>query len=335
MSVAVMAGMASGLTAQSLSLPLSDANHPRNVVVATVAVGTDPNELAVSPDSAFVYVPNSGSNNVSVINTGTNQVTATVPVGNVPTCVAITPDNKVAYVSNFADGTVSLIAVASNRVIETLTVGTGPEGLAVNPKGNQVYVTNFVAGTVSVIETATNQVSATINVGGKPALVNFTSTGSQAYVVNEAGTAFILKIDTSTRSVIDPFVGSGVVYYPEGLAIAPDNETLYVTDLYNFLAAINAVNGALIKPTLVLPIQQQVKTILLGAPAITPDGKYLYVANAGESTVVTVATATGDLTGAPIPVGKEPLSLAAAPAGKYLYVANFKSGSVTVIDIGS
>ena len=51
--------------------------------------------------------------------------------------------------------------------------------------------------------------------------------------------------------------------------------------------------------------------------------------------VVAFATATGDLTGSPIPVGKDPLNLAVTPNGKHLYVANYKSASVTVIDIGS
>ena len=37
--------------------------------------------VAVTPDGAFVYVTNSGSDTVSVIDTATNTVTAAVQVG--------------------------------------------------------------------------------------------------------------------------------------------------------------------------------------------------------------------------------------------------------------
>ena len=47
---------------------------------------------AVAAEAApFAYVTNSGSNNVSVIDTATNTVVATVPVGENPWGVAVTP----------------------------------------------------------------------------------------------------------------------------------------------------------------------------------------------------------------------------------------------------
>jgi YVTN family beta-propeller protein len=50
--------------------------------------------LMASPAEAapFLFVANSGSNNVSVINTATNTVVATIPVGTNPNRLAVTPD---------------------------------------------------------------------------------------------------------------------------------------------------------------------------------------------------------------------------------------------------
>src|SRR5436189_20063 len=85
------------------------ADQSTNTVTATIAVGTTPEELAVTPNGTEVYVANEGSNNVSVIDTSTNAVTATVDVGTTPVDVAITPDGADVYVSNSASNTVSVI----------------------------------------------------------------------------------------------------------------------------------------------------------------------------------------------------------------------------------
>ena len=47
-------------------------------------VGFQPIGVAVTPDGTKVYVVNSGSNSVSIINAATNKVTATVNVGESP-----------------------------------------------------------------------------------------------------------------------------------------------------------------------------------------------------------------------------------------------------------
>ena len=56
--------------------------------------------MAVTPDGAFVYVANQGSDTVSVIATATNTETATVQVGHGPAGVAVTPNGAFVYVTN-------------------------------------------------------------------------------------------------------------------------------------------------------------------------------------------------------------------------------------------
>ncbi len=62
-------------------------------VVATVAVGTEPVGVAVSPNGAHAVVANAGagSTTVSVIDTTTNTVTADIAVEDRPFAVALTP----------------------------------------------------------------------------------------------------------------------------------------------------------------------------------------------------------------------------------------------------
>jgi YVTN family beta-propeller protein len=95
-------------------------------VTTTISVGSYAWGVDVSPDGKFAYVPNSGSNNVSVIDTSTNTVTATISVGNYPYGVDVSPDGKFVYVTNSADGTVSVIDTSTNTVTATVSVGLGP-----------------------------------------------------------------------------------------------------------------------------------------------------------------------------------------------------------------
>jgi YVTN family beta-propeller protein len=53
-----------------------------------------------------------------------------------------------------------------------------------------------------------------------------------------------------------------------------------------------------------------------GSPALvsfSSTGAQAYVVNAGENTVVMINSATDNLAGSPIPMGKQPLNLAASP----------------------
>jgi len=141
-----------------------------NKVVATVAVGTQPFGLAITPDGKHAYVANFNSFTVSVIDTPSNTVVATIPVGPCPAGVAVNPDGKHAYVATECsdNDNVSVIDTASNTVGTTVTVGIHPRGVAVTPDGKHAYVANFLSANVSVIATATNTVVATVLVGGNP-----------------------------------------------------------------------------------------------------------------------------------------------------------------------
>ncbi len=66
-------------------------NRATNAVVATVHVGSNPVNIALTPNGADAYVANSGWSTVSMINTATNAVVATIQVGFFPVNVAITP----------------------------------------------------------------------------------------------------------------------------------------------------------------------------------------------------------------------------------------------------
>ena len=93
-------------------------------VTATVTVesasGSNPWDVAVSPNGEYAYVANYGSDSVSVISTASNTLTATITVGSGPSGVAVTPDGAYVYVTN-ADGSVSVISAALKNSVATKT----------------------------------------------------------------------------------------------------------------------------------------------------------------------------------------------------------------------
>jgi YVTN family beta-propeller protein len=169
----------------------------------------------------FAYIPNFGSNNVSVIDTATNTVIGSpVPVGSFPIGVAVNPAGTRVYVANEIGGTVSVIDTATNTVVATIPVGSFPIGVAVNPAGTRVYVTTYVGGTVSVIDTATNTVVATITVGTLPFGVAVNPAGTRVYVTN-SGSNTVSVIDTATNTVMGSPITVGTDPTALGLFIGP------------------------------------------------------------------------------------------------------------------
>ncbi|GIW43914.1 MAG: hypothetical protein KatS3mg077_1196 [Candidatus Binatia bacterium] len=95
----------------------------------SIAVGSQPYGVAVSPDSSRLYVTNTGSNTLSIIDVASDAVVATVAVGAQPRGVAAHPDGRRVYVANSGSGTVSVVDVSAASVVATIAVGSSPWSL--------------------------------------------------------------------------------------------------------------------------------------------------------------------------------------------------------------
>src|SRR5204862_7601162 len=100
-------------------------------------------------NGALAFVVNQGSNNVSIINTGTRAVIATVPVGLRPAGLSFTPNGSYVLVTNRFSGNVSVINTATHSV-STWTAASGPCDVAVTSDGTLAYVANQYSNSVTV-----------------------------------------------------------------------------------------------------------------------------------------------------------------------------------------
>ena len=93
------------------------AASPPITTLATVNVGSAPVSVAALPNGLSVYVANSVSNDVSVVNSNNLTVVATVPVGQVPRFIATEPSSSKVYTANAGSGTISIINTVNNTVV--------------------------------------------------------------------------------------------------------------------------------------------------------------------------------------------------------------------------
>ena len=178
-------------------------------------------------------------------------------------------------------------------------------------------------GIVSVVDTASLTVVCTIPVGNGPAGVAITPDGRFAYVanaqdVNAPAPGDVSKIDTSTCAVVRSVaVGNN----PAAVALTPDGRYVYVTNSQGLRAISPPATGDVSvidtsTDTVVCTIQVENKPI---GVAITPDGRFAYVANnrgtSGSSDTAVPGSVSVIDTGTcavvkRIPVGNNPVGIA-------------------------
>jgi YVTN family beta-propeller protein len=119
---------------------VSVINRESAEVVATILVGKRPRGIAAGQrrQRLRVYVANSGSDDISVIDPTINKVENVIPIrfGKKPEGIAvanIAPDKELVFVTNYISNTVSVVNTLTFDEIEKIDVGLGPIAVAVDP----------------------------------------------------------------------------------------------------------------------------------------------------------------------------------------------------------
>lgn len=101
---------------------------------AVMRSGKQPAMIGLQEDANGnkLWVANTGSSEVWVLDPVTRKLVTRIPVGKGAHGVAMAPSNKV-YITNSTDNTVSILDGASNKVLATVPVGNNPNGLTFLP----------------------------------------------------------------------------------------------------------------------------------------------------------------------------------------------------------
>lgn len=190
--------------------------------------GSDPEQFAVSPDGAKLYIANEDAGGLTVLSVADGKLEPTIPVAEEPEGVAFTPDGKFVYVTCETRGEVFVVDPAQNKVVGSLTVGGRPRSVAFLPDGTRAFVPSEATGIISVIAPAERKILQKIQLppNSRPMCVDMAPGGKTLYVsTGWAGT--VCAINTSTAQV------SGTIKVgprPWGLALSADGRELYTAN---------------------------------------------------------------------------------------------------------
>lgn len=282
--------------------------------------GVAPAGLAYDTLSGYVYLADSSSDNVAVVDGGTGTVVGFVPVGADPWGVAHDSANGHIYVANSGSGNVTVIDGITNTVVGSIPVGTDPIGVAYDGANGQLYVTNYGSNNVSVIDGATDTVVASVAVPPAPWGVAYDSVNNGIYVTSQ-GSGYLTLIRTATNTIAY-YVDTQLPYGSMDVTCDSANGWVYVGSVFDLVTVMNAT-GSFVRHV----------TVGNGAQGVTydPVNGQVYVANMLSDNVTILDGSTSHVVGS-IPAGSEPYATLYDALNGHLYVANFDSSNVTIIN---
>jgi YVTN family beta-propeller protein len=223
------------------------------------------------PKMVYVYVANSGSGTISVINPHLNKVIETISLTNVGACygecnpyyLAYDPSNYEIYVQAFSayssDTVLLVINTTTNSLNASLILAYNSaiaplrQGIAYDPANQEVYV--FVQGScsfgmdgrVDVVDTVTNTIVDITNVGtcaDVDAPVAYDPANQQVYVGSgyfaSIAPGNVSAISSSTNRVVSVMSLGNDGNDTNGLAYDPLSQEMYVTSVASFAPSYSA-----------------------------------------------------------------------------------------------
>ncbi|WP_187617292.1 lactonase family protein [Paraburkholderia sp. UCT2] len=329
---ALVPNRADGTTSVYRIDPTTGALNP--VPDSPFPTGSEPNDITVSGNIA--YIAQLGSNTVQgfAINPSTGSLTAlagAVAVGLAPASIVSDLSGRFVYVADTGSDTVTTLSIDPTThaltTIGTTTIGDVPTALAISPTGQSLYVADWNSNFVSsfTINTATGALTATSGssfsfVGFQPFAITVAPSGEQIYTLCNGGNdIFFQSVDPSTGQL-----GVGASYVSPGshsIAIAPSGKVAYVGNTssstiqtYDIIATSGFDN--------IFP-RGTGGQISSGSAAahvtIDPTGRWLYAPTvSGTIAAFTIDANTGALTAVPgsqVPTGNGPTTLVIARPG--------------------
>jgi YVTN family beta-propeller protein len=259
--------------------------------------------LGLSSDGHALYVTDISGNRLTAYSTQDSVSSSSqhaAPVGLQPVHMVNTLDGKTIFVTNFGTNTISVINAATWTQTKAITVPDQPHGIVLSPDGRWAYVSCYGGSAIAVLDTAGATLVATIPLPApaKPYGIAISRDGRYVYASdNLTGRLFI--IDATARRVL-PSVQVGL--RPALLARSPDGAALYVANGGAHSVSVLDLSRDAAHPSVraTVPVEGYPHGI-----AVTPDGKYVIVANTISKNISIIATASNTVL-ATIPGEKDP-----------------------------
>jgi len=274
--------------------------------------------------------------------TGAQQALFSLPSR--PHEILLSPDRRTAWVSIYGDGIygqnphpgnqIAVLDVPGRRPVGFLSTGDvpAPHGLALAPDGT-LWVSSDIGQCVVGLDPRTGDRVAAIPVGTTGGhWLAVTPDGRKAYVSNRARPGIPIVDLVSHRHAGEV----ATAHATTGLALSPDGARLYSADDQE--PALLVVDTATDQVVDAVPLEGLPRTNSTvdreKRVRVTPDGKYVLVADYASAGLV--AAETADLRRQRLLlIQRGPMGMAFSPDGRTAWVCNHDAGSVTIVDLAT
>ncbi|MFC5246934.1 YncE family protein [Streptomyces nigrescens] len=234
-----------------------------------------------------IYVPNTGSDTVSVIDPKTYKVIETIPVGVQPQHVVPSWDLKTLWVNNNRGHDLTPIDPATGKAGDPVKVHD-PYNLYFTPNGKYAVVMASMDRQLVFRDPHTMEVRKTLPVNCAGVNHADFSPDGRYFIVSCEFSAELLKVDTEKMKVIGqqklPFEGA----MPQDVKISPDGRTWYIADM--MADGIWVLNGDTFDRPRLMPTGKGAHGLY-----VSRDSKHMYVSNRGEGSISLLDFRTGKL----------------------------------------
>ena len=247
-----------------------------------IAVGNNPGAAVFGPRGRRLFVANSGSNTLSVIDTRSQKVIATLPTGQGPSALVVDPGQSILWVANGGSNNVEPFDLRTLKPGTPIATGAGPDALALGPHGSHLYVADGGTEDILPILAATRRAEAPIPVGGSPSALALSPNGHRLYVV-ESSRDLVVPLDLPHRRIL-PAIPAGLM--PGTPALSGSGRMLYVPDYAtNQITPIDTRLGRALRP---MPAGVGPFDVVLGAR-----GRSIYVSDGAGGTLLRIRRRSG------------------------------------------
>ncbi len=283
------------LNKQAASMSIINASSLE--VEATIAVGSQPHELAIVPGGDKAYVANVGDNSLSVVDLASRRETKTIttPDFSFPHGIAFTPDARIAVVTSELTQKIVIIDAERDEILRSIdSPEEGTHMVVIDRTGRWAYFSNRDSNTVSVMDLNDYSLVAAIPVGDGAEGITLSPDGKYVWVGDRRANTVTI-VDTESRRVAGQAPTGDS---PVRAAFSPDGARVYVPNSASADVSIYDAES-----------HELLKTVSVGdnpgGIVFSDDGSKAYVASAGESAVYVIDTATLEVSGK-VGVGRGP-----------------------------
>jgi YVTN family beta-propeller protein len=279
--------------------------------------------VAFAPDGSRVYVSNEHDRTLDVFNREDGKLIKQVKLSDRPNNIAVAKDGRIAIGIARGHGALDIVDPKTLELRATIPVNGRLHNVYVTRDSKYVIAGSIPNKVITVIDLDKEQVVFEIKLdkGVRPMTIESNPDGSPKRifaqlsdlngfaVVDFAARKEVARITlpkTTATFETDPGRNTSPSH---GIGVSPDGKTLWVTSIPNnsvFVYSLADLKqlGEVALPVLKIPDREQMSSVPNWV-TFTPDGKTIYISNAGMRSVTAIDTASMTVR-AVVPVGEVP-----------------------------